>query len=225
MKSCSLNSTPSSDNVSDSLPIWFRKPVLIVGKIVAMRRCKHTIFYELNSCSLPSEQLENILRLTCDTLPTQNPIERKQQHSSDTFPGLLKSADRIWTCVEYQRHVQALISYDPTVERKSKRQNSSDDMKSTDTDRVNVVLNISSYDRKNSSESTDNSRVKLFGQNPQPHQSLFPWAIYLRPGDILVTYCELGCNSSKGPQLCMIDGILLFDSILHMTGIDRRILP
>ncbi|CAF0807386.1 unnamed protein product [Rotaria sp. Silwood1] len=243
MKSCSAKSTSSSSSSSDDVPLlpsWFRKPVLLVGTIAAMRRCKHTIFYELNTCAIPSEELEDILRLTCHTLSTINIFEEKIHASNDTFPALLKSADRMWTCVEYQRHLQAVAAYDPTVERKTKNRNlqtttTNNITQSPNIDRVNVILSLLSYERKTPStvehtttstlsQTRDHPKVKLFDHNPQPQQSLFPWAMYLRPGDILVAYCELGRNASQGPQLCLIDGILLFDSMLHMIGVDRRIL-
>ncbi|UJR17117.1 hypothetical protein I4U23_004013 [Adineta vaga] len=207
MDSCTATSTS-----------WFQKPVLLVGTIGAVRRCKHTIFYELNTCILPPEQLEMILRSLIDHLPSKSESVQEQTNASiDTFPMKLKSSDRMWTCVEYQRHLQAIAAYDSTVERKNRNQNSSN------TDRVNVVISLLSYHNKTESTNED-AQVKAFRENPQPRQTLFPWVIHLRPGDILVAYCGLGRNSSQGPQLCMIDGILLYDSILHMTGIDRRIL-
>ncbi|CAF4009531.1 unnamed protein product [Rotaria sp. Silwood2] len=227
MKSCRATSTSSSssDNVP-MLPSWFRKPVLLVGTIAAMRRCKYTIFYELNTCVIPSEELEDILKLTCHTSSMINTTEEKIYASNDTFPALLKSADRMWTCVEYQRHLQAVAAYDPMVERKTKKKysqttNVKDITESSNTDRVNVILSLLSYERKSTSaeytttstlsQSKDHTKVKLFSHNPQPRQSLFPWAMHLRVGDILVAYCELGCNASQGPQLCLIDGILLYD--------------
>jgi hypothetical protein len=213
------------------LPSWFRKPVLLVGTIAATRRCKHSIFYELNTCAMPSQQLEDILRCTCHQSSMINTTEDNIQASNDTFPALLKSADRIWTCVEYQRHLQAVSAYDATVERRTKKRNPQ--TTTIDDDRVNIFLSLLSYEQKTTSsecitstpsQSEDHTKVKLFRDNPQPRQSLFPWAMTLRPGDILVAYCELGRNASQKPQLCLVDGILLFDSMLYMIGIDRRTL-
>ncbi len=238
MKSCSVTTTSSSTNAL-MLPSWFKKPVLLVGTIGAMRRCKHTIFYELNTCAMPSEQLEHILQLTSFTSSMINTDEEKLCTSNDTFPALLKSADRIWSCVEYQRHRQAVAAFDSTAERNTKKRNSqttnvNDIIESSNTDRVNVLLSLLPYERKTTSpiehinsidsQSKDHTKVKLFGHNPQARQSLFPWAMSLRPGDMLVAYCQLGLNASQGPILCLIDGILLFDSKLHMFGVDRRIL-
>ncbi|CAF2315895.1 unnamed protein product [Rotaria sp. Silwood2] len=254
MKSLCYTSTSLPD-VRDSLPVlpsWFAKSVLVVGTIAAMRRCKQTVFYELHTCTIPSEPLEDILRLACGTSPTSNTTMEKTHASADTFPILLKSADRMWTCVEYQRHLQAVASYDATIGRKTKDCNSqthaNDLTVPSNTDRVNVVLSLLSYERRTTAakqpklstetneniqtvettstllQSKDSIKVKLFNYNPQPRQSLFPWAMNLRPGDILVAYCELGCNAKKGPQLCLVDGILLFDSMLHVICADRRIL-
>lgn len=222
------------------LTSWFEKPVLLVGTIAAMRRCKNTIFYELNTCDIPSEQLQEILRLTSFTSSTTNTInEEKLYASNDTFPALLKSADRIWTCVEYQRHRQLIAAFDSTAERKTKKQNSqtknvNDITESSNVDRVNIILSLLPYKNSTtstteptayaSSKSEDPEKLKLFRNNPQPRLSLFPWAMSLRTGDILVAYCELGRNASQGPLLCLVDGILLFDSKLHMFGVDRRIL-
>jgi hypothetical protein len=239
MKSCSVTTISSSAN-APVLPSWFRKPVLLVGTIGGMRRCKHTIFYELNTCAIPSEQLEDILQLTSFTSSMLNTVHEEKFHvSNDTFPALLKSADRMWTYVEYQRHRQAVAAFDSTAERNTKKRNSqtrnvNDTTESSNTDRVNVLLSLLSYEHKTTSttepttsilsQSKDHTIVKLFNDNPQPRQSLFPWAISLRSGDILVAYCELGRNLSQGPILYLIDGILLFDSKLHMFGIDRRTL-
>ncbi|CAF1141919.1 unnamed protein product [Adineta ricciae] len=208
IKTCSPTSTT-----------WFQKPILVVGTIGAVRRCKHTIFYELNTCAVPSDQLEAILR-SSDRISSKSDISEERMNASS---GKLKSADHMWTYVEYQQHLQAIASFDSTVERKTKKQNPSTTAESLDSDRLNVVLSLVSYQHKIQSENED-EQVKVFRQNPQPRQTLFPWAIYLRPGDILVAYCQLGRNSSQGPQICLVDGILLYDSILYMTGIDRRIL-
>ncbi|CAF1052675.1 unnamed protein product [Rotaria sordida] len=257
MKSYCYSSTSSSSSldVRDSLPVlpsWFGKPVLVVGTIAAVRRCKHTIFYELHTCVIPSKPLEDILRLACDTSSMKNTIVEKIHASADTFPALLKSADRMWTCVEYQRHLQAVASYDATIGRKTKDRNSkihiNDTIAPLNTDRVNVILSLLSYERRSTAakqhklsthtnsnsqsvhttsthlQGKDHIKVKLFDNNPQPRQSLFPWAMSLRPGDILVAYCELGCNARQGPQLCLVDGILLFDTMLHVICADRRIL-
>jgi hypothetical protein len=235
MKSCNVTTISSSAD-APMLPSWFKKPVLLVGTIGGMRRCKHSIFYELNTCAIPSEQLEDILQLTSSfTSSMLNADEEKFYASNDTFPALLKSADRIWTYVEYQRHRLAIAALDSTAERNTKKRNSqtrnvNDTTESLNTDRVNVLLSLLSYEHKTApttstcSQSKDHTTVKLFDHNPQPRQSLFPWAISLRSGDILVAYCELGRNLSQGPILCLIDGILLFDSKLHMFGVDRRTL-
>lgn len=136
----------------------------------------------------------------------QSTSNEDQQTSDQTFPSLLKSPDRIWTLIEYQRHCQSLVSFD------SKSRTNLD--QSSHFDRINILLSLSS----NQNQTKNN----LFTQNPQPRQSLFPWATSLRPSDILVAFCQLGFNGSKGPILCLVDAILLFDSKLQMFGFDRR---
>ena len=193
-------------NNSSTNPSWFNKPVLLIGRIGAMRKCKHTIFYELNNCHFPTKEFEQIFQSNSSTVIKQN-----EEESDQTFPSLLKSDERIWTLIEYQRHCQSLISFDSKSQRNSQTTTNENDV-----NRVNILLSLLSND--------DQRKEKLFSDNPQPRQSLFPWAISLRPSDILVAFCQLGFNRSKGPILCLIDAILLFDSKLHMFGIDRRIL-
>ena len=195
----SCNPLPAVSVDESILPSWFAKPVLLVGTIGAMRRCKHTIFYELNSCSISSEE------------------------TNKTLPELLKTADQMWTYIEYQQHRQAVTAFDATAERKAKKQNAP---QIVDADRAKILLSTLAYENKtHSTDVTDvQEKRKIFDRNPQPQQSLFPWAISLRPGDILVAYCQLGRNASYGPILCLVDGVLLFDSKLHIFGVDRRIL-
>src|SRR4051812_17734124 len=104
MKSLNDPTTTTSSTDTSILPSWFKKSVLLVGTIGAMRRCKHTIFYELNNCHIPSEEFEQIFQLTSSrSTVINNNNEEELNKSNDTFPSLLKSADRIWTYVEYQR--------------------------------------------------------------------------------------------------------------------------
>lgn len=229
MKSC-YNELTSMFNTNNDLtipPSWLGKPVLLIGTIAAMRRCKYTLFYELNPCTIPLESLEDVLKLTCDISIFKNNLTLENPNiPTDAFPALLKSSDRIWTCVEYQRHLQALLGYQGMIDRKT---NKNDSTKPSNTDRLNVVLPLPKHqnndnDNEQSKSSTQqDDHVNLFGYNPQPHPSLFPWAMYLRPSDILVAYCELICTSARRPQLRLIDGVLLFDSMLHMICADRRI--
>lgn len=189
-----------------SFPWWFRKPILLIGTIGAMRKCKHTIFYQLNNCQFPTKEFEQIFQSNID-----------QEETDQTFPSLLKSHQRIWTLIEYQRHSQSIISFDSKSERNSQKKTNENHLEQTsDVDRLNILFSLSSNE--------DQRKEKFFCDNPQPRQSLFPWAISLRPSDIIVAFCQLGFNGSKGPILCLVDAILLFDSKLHMFGIDRRIL-
>ncbi|CAM4965635.1 unnamed protein product [Rotaria socialis] len=224
----SISTTDLSNDVS-VLPPWLGKPLLVVGTIGSMRRCKHTLFYELNTCAIPPEPLQEILRLTCDTSTTTVNTAIENKHVlAGTFPALLKTADRMWTCVEYQRHRHAVACYDATIGRKTKDRNSKthrlDTAVPSNTDRINVVLPLGSYQARTTTDKQceDIMKMKFPDYNPQPRESLFPWAMHLRPGDIIVAYCELVCNAARRPQLRFIDGILLFDSMLHMICAHRR---
>ncbi|CAF3853397.1 unnamed protein product [Adineta steineri] len=233
VKSCNDKSDISSSTDVSILPSWFKKPVLIIGTIGAIRRCKHTVFYELNTCSIPpTEELEDILRITSYTSSIKNTSEEKTFPTLDgTFPSLLKSADRIWTCVEYQRHCQAISAFDCKVDRKIKKQhlpteNINTTVESLKINRVNILLSLLSYKQITypAAQLNDHKKMKILQQNPQPRETLFPWAMSLRTGDILVAYCQFGYNTSYESVLYLIDGILLFDTKLQMFGIERRIL-
>ncbi|CAF4800387.1 unnamed protein product, partial [Rotaria magnacalcarata] len=115
-----------------------------------------------------------------------------------------------------------------TIGRKTKDRNSKthrlDTAVPSNTDRINVVLPLGSYQARATTDKQceDIMKIKFPDYNPQPRESLFPWAMHLRPGDIIVAYCELVCNAARRPQLRFIDGILLFDSMLHMICAHRR---
>ncbi|CAF1425601.1 unnamed protein product, partial [Adineta steineri] len=177
VKSCNDKSDISSSTDVSILFSWFKKPVLIIGTIGAIRRCKHTVFYELNTCSIPTtEELEDILRITSYRSSIKHTSEEKQFSTLDgTFPTLLKSADRIWTCVEYQRHCQAISAFDCKVDCKIIKQhlpteNINTTVESLKNNRVNILLALLSYKQitYRAAQLNDHKKMKILEQNPQP---------------------------------------------------------